>query len=105
MYGLKISKGSDIRDHINQFNKCIIQLLSLEVEIEAKNQPIILLSSLTRYYKTLVTTFLVGKTALTVDKLSIALLEPENMKGHSSSHGDQVLEVKFRLDGALSISR
>ena len=23
LYGLKISEGSDIRDHINQFNKCI----------------------------------------------------------------------------------
>ena len=32
-YGLKMSKGSDIRDHINQFNKCIIQLLNLEIKI------------------------------------------------------------------------
>ena len=81
LYGLKMSEGSDVRNHINQFNKCITQLLSLEVEIEAEDQAIILLSSLPRSYETLVTTLLVGKTTLAVDEVTTALLETENMKG------------------------
>ena len=75
-----MSKGSDIRDHINQFNKCITQLLSLEVKIEDEDQAIILLSSRPKSYEKLVTTLLVGKTTLTVDGVSTALLETENMK-------------------------
>ena len=37
LYGLKMSEGSNIRDHINKFNKCITQLLSLEVEIAVED--------------------------------------------------------------------
>ena len=48
LYGLKMSDRSDVRNHINQFNKCITHLLSLEVEIEAANQAIIFFSSLQR---------------------------------------------------------
>ena len=88
LYGLKMSKRSDIRDHINQFNIYITQLLSLEVKIKDEDQAIILLSSLSKSYETLVTTLLVGKTMLTVDEVSTALLETENMKQSSSlSHG------------------
>ena len=106
LYGLKMSEGSDVRDHINQFNKYITQLLSLEVEIEAEDQAIILLSSLPRSYETLVTTLFVGKTTLKVDKVSLALLETENMKGPSSSHGvRQVLVVKSKSDHGRSTSR
>ena len=50
-----MSKRSDIRDNINQFNKYITQLLSLEIKIEAEDQAIILLFSLLKLYETLVT--------------------------------------------------
>ena len=95
-----MSEGSDIRDHINQFNKCITQLLSLEVKIDDEDQVIILLSSLPKSYETLVTTLLVRKTTLTVDEVSTTLLETENMKEPSSlSHGgDHVLTVKSYSD-------
>ena len=35
-----MSKRNDISDHINQFNKCITQLLNLEVKIEDEGQPL-----------------------------------------------------------------
>ena len=75
LYGLKMSEGSDVGDHINQFNKCITQLLSLEVEIEADDQAIILLSSLQRSYDTLVSMLLVGKMTLTVNEVTTVLFE------------------------------
>ena len=34
LYGLKMFEENDIRNHINQFNKYITQLLSLEVKTE-----------------------------------------------------------------------
>ena len=41
-----MNKKTNIRNHINKFNKCIIQLLSIEVKIDGKNQAIILSTSL-----------------------------------------------------------
>ena len=79
-------------------------MLSLEVKIEDEGQAIILLSSLPKSYKTLVTTLLVGKTMLTVDEVSMALLEIENIKELSNlSHaGDRVLTVKLDSDRGRS---
>ena len=80
LYELKMSEETDVRDHINNFNKCITQLLSVEVKIDEEDKAVILLASLSKSYETLVTTLLVGKTTLTVDEVSTALLETENMK-------------------------
>ena len=107
LYGLKMSERSDIRDHINQFNKCITQSLSLEVKIEDEDHAIILLSFLLKSYEILVTTLSIGKTTSTVDEVSLVLLETKNIKEPSSlSHGnDRVLTVKFDSDHARSKSR
>ena len=47
-----MSEENDITDHINNLNKCISQLLSVEVKIEKENKAIILLVSLPKSYKT-----------------------------------------------------
>ena len=80
-------------------------MLSLEVKIEAEDQAIIMLSSLPRSYEALVTLLLVGKMTLTVDGVSTAFLEMENMKGPRSSCSDQVLAVKSTPDCGRSMSR
>ena len=95
LYELKMSEERDVRDHINNFNKCITQLLSVEVKIDEEDKAVILLASLPKSYETFVTTLLVRKTTLTVDEVSIVLLETANMKQpSSSSHTEQVLVVK-----------
>ena len=38
LYSPKMSEGSDVRDHINQWNKFITQLLCLEVKIDAEDK-------------------------------------------------------------------
>ena len=48
--------------------------------MDEEDQVIILLSSLQKLYEIVVTTFFVGKTTLTMDEVSIALLEIENIK-------------------------
>ena len=73
LYELNIIEGPNIGDHINKFNKCITQSLSVEVKIDEKAKAIILLASLPKSYETLVTILLLGKTTLTADKVSITL--------------------------------
>ena len=61
LFQLKMQASSDVTSHINKFNKCITQLLSVEIEIDEEDQAIILFTSLPKSYETLVTTLLVGK--------------------------------------------
>ena len=92
LFELKMDEEMDIGDHINKFNKCVTQLLSVEVKIDKKDQVIILFASLPKSYETVVTMLLVGKTTLIVDKVSTTLLEIENVKKSSSlSHTRQAL--------------
>lgn len=46
LYSLKITKGSQLSEHLNEFNKIVIQLLSLDVKIEDKDKALLFLSSL-----------------------------------------------------------
>ena len=95
LYELKMSEETNVRGHINNFNKCITQLLSAEVKIDEEDKAVILLAFLPKSYETFVTMLLVGKTTLTVDKVSTALLDTTIMKQPSSSpHTEQVLVVK-----------
>ena len=59
LYKLKMNETSDVKDHINNFNKCITQLLSVEIKIDEEDKSVILLASLPKSYETLVTTLLV----------------------------------------------
>ena len=91
---LKRSVETNVRDHRNNLNKCITQLLSAKVKIDDKDKVIIFLASPPKWCDTLVTAVLVGKTMLTMDEVSTTLLETANMKQpSSSSHTKQVLMV------------
>ena len=70
LYELKMEEGSDVRSHINKFNKCINQLLSVEVKIDEEDEAVILLSSLPKSYESLRSTLLIRKSTLIVDEMS-----------------------------------
>lgn len=94
LFELKMQEGSDVSSHMNKFNKCITQLLSVEIEIDEEDQAIILLASLPKSYETLVTTLLVGKQTLTVDEVTTAILETEKIKQPNSSSEAESLAMK-----------
>lgn len=69
----------DIKDLINKFNYCIIQLLSIEIKIDKKYQTIISLAYLPKPYETVVTMLLIEKMMLIVDEVLTALLETKKL--------------------------
>lgn len=106
LYELRMDEDGDVKDHINKFNMCITQLSNVEVNIDKEDRAIILLAFLSKSYESLVTTLLVGKTTLTMDEVSNALLETANMKKPCrSSHTDQALVMKSDLNRGRSKSR
>ncbi|KAK2969245.1 hypothetical protein RJ640_003479 [Escallonia rubra] len=59
LYQLRMDEGSDLGDHISEFNRLVSQLSSIDVKLEEEDQGILLLSSLQKSYETLKTTLLI----------------------------------------------
>ena len=106
LYKLKIDEETYVRDHKNNFSKCITQLLSVDVKIDKEHKTVILLAPIPKTYETLVSTLLVGKMMLIVYDVSTALLETTNMEEPSTTpHIKQVLVAKSDSNRGRSKSR
>ncbi|KAK2993849.1 hypothetical protein RJ640_027326, partial [Escallonia rubra] len=75
LYQLRMNDGSNLGDHISEFNRLVSQLSSIDVKLEEEDQVILLLSSLPKSYETLKTTLLIGKETLLVDDVGSYGLE------------------------------
>ena len=74
-------------DHIDEFNKIISGLESLEAEVDNEDKAIMLLNSLPESYEHLNTTLLYGKENIVYDGVTTAVLANEkrlNEKGDAS---------------------
>ncbi|KAK2993218.1 hypothetical protein RJ640_005186 [Escallonia rubra] len=89
-----MDEGSDMGDHISEFNRLVSQLSSIDVKLEEEDHAILLLSSLPKSYKTLKTTLLIGKETLLVDDVMSALMDSSRVNGMSSSSQDEGLVVR-----------
>lgn len=61
LYSLKMMKGSRLLEHLNEFNRIVTQLLSLEIKLEEEDEALLFLSSLLPSYKHLIMTLMYGK--------------------------------------------
>lgn len=95
LYQLRMDEGTNILDHINNFNKILTQLLSLDAKVGDEDQALLLLSSLPSSYDGLVTALLVGKETLKLDDVMASLQDNEAFKKPSaSSYENQILVAK-----------
>ncbi|KAK2965407.1 hypothetical protein RJ640_001484 [Escallonia rubra] len=95
LYQLRMEEGSDLGDHISEFNRLVSQLSSIDVKLEEEDQAILLLSSLPKSYETLKTTLLIGKETLLVDDVMSALMDSSRVNGTSSSNQGDGLAVRY----------
>ena len=63
---LHMDETKELRKHIDEFNKVILDLKNIDVKIEEEDQAILLLSSLPKVYEHFVDTLLYGKQTLTM---------------------------------------
>ena len=70
---MKMDESRELRRHLDDFNKIILDLNNLGVKIEEEDQAIILLSSLPKMYEHFVDTILYGKDTLTMSEVKAAL--------------------------------
>ena len=72
LYTLRMKDGS-LNDHINEFNKIILDLNNIDVRIEDEDRALILLCSLPKSYEHLVTTLLYGRETISMEDVKLAL--------------------------------
>jgi len=64
LYNLRMEEGDDIMEHLNVFNRCINDLLRVEVKYEEEDKSFLLLRSLPSSFKHFRTTLMFGKETL-----------------------------------------
>ena len=90
-----MSENISVRDHLDNFNRVILDLHSIGVKIDDKDQAIILLCSLRKSYQYFIDTMLYGRDSIT-NNVKDSLQSKELKIRVSSSNGD---------DAGLIVSR
>lgn len=100
LYTLQMDEGKEMRKHLDDFNKLMLDLSAVGVNMEEEDQAIILLSSLPKTYEHFVDTMLYGKQTMTLSEVNAALNLKElqkksDAKGESNAEG---LTVRGRTE-------
>lgn len=61
-----MQKGTQLRNHLDQLNKIILEFNNIDVEVDDENATLIMLVSLPLSYKNFVQYFIVGKYTISV---------------------------------------
>ncbi|GJW43209.1 hypothetical protein Tco_0072008 [Tanacetum coccineum] len=100
LYTYYMSPGTKLGDHIDEFNKLILDLANIDIEIEDEDQALMLLTSLPSSYENFVKTLLHGRESLTMEDVLATLNSKELKKrteGTKEDNGDG-LYVRGRSD-------
>ncbi|GJU99293.1 zinc finger, CCHC-type containing protein [Tanacetum coccineum] len=100
LYTYYMSPSTKLGDHIDEFNKLILDLENIDIEIEDEDQTLMLLTSLLPSYENFVETLLYGRESLTMEDVLATLNSRELKKrteGTKEETGDR-LYVRGRSD-------
>ncbi|GJX88872.1 retrovirus-related pol polyprotein from transposon TNT 1-94 [Tanacetum coccineum] len=99
LYTFSMPAGRKISEHIDEFNKIVLDLANIEVKFEDEDLALLLLTSLPASYEHFVDTLLYGREALTLEDV-MATLNSKEIKERSKAKGDdgEGLYVRGRTD-------
>ncbi|GJW73958.1 retrovirus-related pol polyprotein from transposon TNT 1-94 [Tanacetum coccineum] len=99
LYTFFMPAGRKISEHIDEFNKIVLDLANIEVKFEDEDLALLLLTSLPASYEHFVDTLLYGREALTLEDV-MATLNSKEIKERSKAKGDdgEGLYVRGRTD-------
>nr|GEY60364.1 copia LTR rider [Tanacetum cinerariifolium] len=89
LYTFYMPAGRKISEHIDEFNKIILDLANIEVKFKDEDLALLLLTSLPASYEHFVDTLLCGREALTLEDV-VATLNSKEIKGRSKSRGGRL---------------
>ncbi|GJY31824.1 retrovirus-related pol polyprotein from transposon TNT 1-94 [Tanacetum coccineum] len=99
LYTFYLPAGRKISEHIDEFNKIVLDLVNIELKFEDEDLALLLLTSLPASYEHFVDTLLYGREALTLEDV-MAILNSKEIKERSKAKGDdgEGLYVRGRTD-------
>ncbi|GJU94344.1 retrovirus-related pol polyprotein from transposon TNT 1-94 [Tanacetum coccineum] len=99
LYTFYMTAGRKISEHIDEFNKIVLDLANIEVKFEDEDLALLLLTSLSASYEHFVDTLLYVREALTFKDV-MATLNSKEIKERSKAKGDdgEGLYVRGRTD-------
>ena len=84
LYTFSMKKGTTMKDHVDEFNKLILDLKNVNIMLEDEDRALILLSLLPYSYEHFVDTLLYGRQTLTLKEVKNAL-ESKDLKKRANS--------------------
>nr|GEY17769.1 putative ribonuclease H-like domain-containing protein [Tanacetum cinerariifolium] len=95
LYTYYVSPGTKLGNHIDEFNKLILDLANIHIEIEDEDHALMLLTSLPSSYKNFVKTLLYGRESLTMEDVLVTLNSMELKKRTEGTKKKLVMENQF----------
>ena len=84
LFAFLMEDEKPLKKHLDDFNRTILDLKSIDVKIDDEDQAIILLISLPRWFEHFVDTMLYGKATLSMDDVNTASNSKENQRENDS---------------------
>jgi len=94
LYTLKMTIGKSLKDHLDDFNKIILDLENIESTLEDEDQALLLLRSLPNEFDNLSDTHIYGRDTLSLEEVHAALFT-KKLRRKSESKGDQDAKGSF----------
>ncbi|GJR41256.1 retrovirus-related pol polyprotein from transposon TNT 1-94 [Tanacetum coccineum] len=98
LFTFYMHSGKKLSEHIDEFNKLTSDLANIDVDIDDKDQALMLLTSLPSSYVNFVETFLYGRELLTLEDVSSSLNSRELKKRTDAKDDGDGLYVRGRSD-------
>ena len=99
LYTLKMREGTPVQEHLDEFNKIVLDMKNLDIKLDDEDQALIVLCSLPASYENFVNSMLYGRESITLEDVKASLNSAElrtKLNGNTSENKADGLFVRGR---------
>ena len=72
-----ITEGTSLKDHLDEYNKLLLELVNVGVDVDEEDKALILIYSLPKSFEHITTTMLYGRETISLEEVEATLLSNE----------------------------
>ncbi len=77
LHTFRMAEGTSLKDHLDEYNKLLLDLSNIGVEVDEEDKALILIYSLPKSFEHITTTMLYGKETISLEEVEATLLSNE----------------------------